>query len=100
MFLEQQTSILEWFLKDHVTMKTGVMMLKIQLCISRINYIFKYFQYKPFLNCNNISQYYCFYFILKKKALESIKDFQKQILPTTNLRMVVYSFFSQKCENC
>ncbi len=28
MFLEQQISILEWFLKDHVTLKTGVMMLK------------------------------------------------------------------------
>ncbi len=31
MFLEQQISMLEWFLKDHVTLKTGVMMLKIQL---------------------------------------------------------------------
>ncbi len=31
MFLEQQISILEWFLKDHVKLKTGVMMLKIQL---------------------------------------------------------------------
>ncbi len=30
-FLEQQMSILERFLKDHVTLKTGVMMLKIQL---------------------------------------------------------------------
>ncbi len=29
MFIEQQISILEWFLKDHVTLKTGVMMLKI-----------------------------------------------------------------------
>ncbi len=29
MFLEQQISILEWFLKDHVTLKTGVMMLNI-----------------------------------------------------------------------
>ncbi len=29
MFLEQQISILEWFVKDYVTMKTGVMMLKI-----------------------------------------------------------------------
>ncbi len=28
MFLQQQISILEWFLKDHVTLKTGVMMLK------------------------------------------------------------------------
>ncbi len=34
--------ILEWFLKDHVTLKIGVMMLKIQLCITRINYIVKY----------------------------------------------------------
>ncbi len=25
MFLEQQISILEWFLKDHVTLKTGEM---------------------------------------------------------------------------
>ncbi len=30
-FLEQQIGILEWFLKDHVTLKTAVMMLKIQL---------------------------------------------------------------------
>jgi len=29
MFLRQQISILEWFLKDHVTLKTGVMTLKI-----------------------------------------------------------------------
>ncbi len=28
MFLEQQISILQRFLKDHVTLKTGVMMLK------------------------------------------------------------------------
>ncbi len=30
-FFQHQISILEWFLKDHVTLKTGVMMLKIQL---------------------------------------------------------------------
>ncbi len=28
--------------KDHVTLKTGVMMLKIQLCITEINCILKY----------------------------------------------------------
>jgi len=35
-FIEQQIklSLLEWFLKDRVTLKTGVMMLKIQLCIN------------------------------------------------------------------
>ncbi len=42
MFIKQQISILEWFLKDHVTLKTGVMMLKIQLCITGMNYILKY----------------------------------------------------------
>ncbi len=42
MFLEQQISILDWFLKDHVTLKTGVMMLKIQLCSTEINYILKH----------------------------------------------------------
>ncbi len=31
LIIEQQISILEWFLKDHVTLKTGVTMLKIQL---------------------------------------------------------------------
>ncbi len=44
MFLDQQISILEWFLKNHVTLKTGVMMLKIQLRITGINYIFTYIQ--------------------------------------------------------
>ncbi len=44
MFLEQQISILEWFLKDHVTLKTGVMILKIQLCNTGLNYILKYIQ--------------------------------------------------------
>ncbi len=39
---KQQISILEWFLKDQVTLKTGVMMLKIQLLITGINYFLKY----------------------------------------------------------
>ncbi len=40
----QQISILERFLKDHVTLKSGVMMLKIQLCITGINNILNYIQ--------------------------------------------------------
>ncbi len=46
MFFVQQIRILEWFLKHHVTRtrKTGVMMLKIQLYITGINYILKYIQ--------------------------------------------------------
>ncbi len=51
-------SILEWFLKDHVTLKTGVMMLKIQLCITGINSILKYIKIKKklfkILNSNKI----------------------------------------------
>ncbi len=39
MFLEQQIKIIKLYLKDHVTLKTGVIMLKIQLCITGINYI-------------------------------------------------------------
>ncbi len=38
---------------------TGVMMLKIQLCITGINYIYKIFKFKTVaLNSNGISQYY------------------------------------------
>jgi len=35
LLFEHQISVLEWFLRDHVTLKTGVMMLKIQLCHHR-----------------------------------------------------------------
>ncbi len=41
-FLEQQISMLQWFLKDHVTHKPGVMILIFQFGITGINYIFKY----------------------------------------------------------
>ncbi len=40
MFLEQQISILTS--EDHVTLKTEVMMLKIQLRITEIHYILQY----------------------------------------------------------
>ncbi len=42
--------------EDHVTLKTGVMMLKIQLRITEILYILKL---KTGINCNNNSQHYC-----------------------------------------
>ncbi len=41
--MEQQVSILEWFLKDHVTLKSGIMMRKFQLF--RNNSYFKFFEY-------------------------------------------------------
>ncbi len=37
-------------------------MLKIQLCITGINYFIKHIQ-TVIVNCNNISHYYCFYCI-------------------------------------
>jgi len=50
MFLEQQISLLELFVKDHVTLKTGVMMLTIQLCHHRSKLHFKIYR---FSNGNN-----------------------------------------------
>ncbi len=49
MFLKLQISILEWFLKDHVTLLFAT---------TEINYILKYIYIeKSYLMCN-ISQYY------------------------------------------
>ncbi len=44
-----------------MTLKT-VMMLKVHLCVTEINYILKYIRIiKTYiLNCNNITQSYCF----------------------------------------
>ncbi len=36
-------------MKDHVTLKTGVIMMKIQRCITEINYILKYIKRKKTL---------------------------------------------------
>ncbi len=55
--------ILEWFLKGHVTLNTGVMLMKIQLYIMWINYILKYINQQKMLllNSKHILQYYSFY---------------------------------------
>ncbi len=45
MFLEHQISILQWFLKYHVTLKTEVMAAE-NFAITGINYILKYIQIK------------------------------------------------------
>ncbi len=52
MFLEHEISILEWFLKDHVTLKTGV---NSAFAIKGINCILKYIKTEK--SSNNISQY-------------------------------------------
>ncbi len=66
--------------EDHVTLKTGVIMLKIQLCITGINYIVKYIQIVNSLNYNKISQCYSFYCIIDQinAALVNIRDLNVQ----------------------
>ncbi len=44
MLREHQIRILEWFLKDRVTLKTGVMMLEIHSCVTGISYIWNHIQ--------------------------------------------------------
>ncbi len=38
MFVEYQIGILEFFLKDHVILKTGIMAAEIQLCHHKLNF--------------------------------------------------------------
>ncbi len=60
MFLEEQISILEWFMKDHVTLKTGEMMLKIHHISQEKKYILKYNSYFK-LNWNIANEMYSGY---------------------------------------
>ncbi len=60
-----------------MTLKTEVVMMKIQLCFTGINYILKYIKQETNgRNCNNISQYYSFflYFDQINRALLSIGE--------------------------
>ncbi len=68
MFLELQISILQWLMKDCDT-EDGCWKF------SFLKYFLKMLKQKTFiLNCNNISQYYCFYCIFDQinAALVSI----------------------------
>ncbi len=61
--------------EDHVTLKTGVLMLKIQLCITGINYILKYIKIVNILNSNNILQNDFFlYFWSNRYSLDEHKE--------------------------
>ncbi len=71
--------------EDHVTLKTGVMMLSSQLCITGINYTLKYIKVEiVLLNCNIISQYSGFY---------CIRDYQ----PQTSERYCIIEIMRLKC---
>ncbi len=70
-------------------------MLKIQLCISGINYILKHIHKKAaILNCNNISQYYCFN-VLQLKNKDSIGAESKQRKKKAREREVESLYMSQ-----
>ncbi len=63
MFIEHQINVLQWFLKNNVTPKADVRMLKIQLCIIEKKYIYILIE-KVILNGSNISQYYSFFTVI------------------------------------
>ncbi len=66
MFFEYQIRILEWFLKDHVTLKTGIMMLKIYFCITGINYILQYIKIEKLFEIVIVFHNICFHCILMR----------------------------------
>ncbi len=73
--------------EDHVTLKTEVMMLKIQLRITEINYTLTHIHIHFFiLNCNNTYFFYCLFDQINA-ALVSRRDFiqniQKSYKPQT-----------------
>ncbi len=53
-------------LKDHVTLQTRVMMLKIQLCITEINKMFKYIKIENIWNCNITELRVCMHILMHK----------------------------------
>ncbi len=78
MFLENQISILKWFLKDHVTLKTGVMAAKrINYSIKLINYVLIYIKIENgfiVIIFHNITDFTLIFDKLNA-ALKSILDF-------------------------
>ncbi len=95
MFLEQPISRLEWFLKGHVTLKTGVMMLKIQLFITWLNYILKYTIIENILNSTIISQYYGFefFFFFYKCSIGG----QKRLSKTWKIIILAVAYLGKVC---
>ncbi len=60
--------------EDHVTLKTGLTMLKIQLRITEINYSLTDIHIETvILNCNNISQCIPYLFVTTKCSLDEQK---------------------------
>ncbi len=80
--------------EDHVTLKTGEMMLKIQRCITEINYILKHIKIETIiLNCNisNITDL-VYIFDQLNAGLMSIKT-----LKNSNSAHTFYLYVYSKC---
>ncbi len=77
------------------TLKTGVMMLKIQRCVTEINYNLKYIKIENIiLNCNNISQNNSIFFCNFDQidtALMSRRNFFKNIKNLTDPELLCSS---------
>ncbi len=71
MFLELQISILDCFLKDHVTLKIGVMAaVQSALLFTELNYTLKYFQIETLiLNCKHLLRLIKYFFNIYKKIV-------------------------------
>jgi len=66
--------------EDHVTLKTGVMMLKIQRCITEINYILRDVHTEhSCLNFNNISHFYSIFYLINAALVSrrNLKNMKK-----------------------
>ncbi len=94
MFLEQKINI-RMISEDHVTLKTEVMPLKIQLCITGINYILNYSQteksFFKFIFYFKISLF-LLYFSPNKCSLGESK---KLISKTIQIILTFYMFHKQ-----
>jgi len=77
-------------LKGHVTLKTGLMMLKIQLCITGINYILKC------IKIDNISQYFYFIFDQINASLASRRNLFSKPKNLLNSTLYVNIIFSER----
>ncbi len=59
MFLELQNQYIIIISEDHVTLKTGVMMMKIQICITEINYSHRKQLFEIVIIFHNFTVFYC-----------------------------------------
>ncbi len=90
MFLDHKISILEWFLKDHVTLSNDAENSALHYR-NKLNF--------TVLNCNNISHYffYCIFFNQKSAAFKGIVHPKMKILSSFTHPQVVPNLYECLC---